>query len=169
MHLHTVPKTAFTRPAMEFDALPVVMMAHALAAHHGDEARLRLHSFMRDACGENPRCHVFVVEDAQHQIAGFAAGHFTYEFHHGIAGFEIQNFFIRPEFRGTGLGQCLARDVVKFAIMRGCTLVTVSAQLANRQAVDFYLKLGFAKGTTTAHSQRFRLEGEHLNDFMEKN
>lgn len=158
-----------TRQATELDAVPVVMMAHALAHYHGDMAKLKLNSFLNDACGDDPRCHVFVVEDRTGTIAGFAACYFTYEFHHGIRGLEIQNFFIRDEFRGQNLGRKLLKDVVAFALERRCARVSLGAESSNQGAILFYTRMGFEKGKTGGDVQRFRLEGENLRKFMESN
>ena len=157
-----------TRPAMEFDAVPVVMMAHDLAQHHGDTAAIRLNTFMRDVCAEFPRCFVRVIENAQGQIAGFAAGYFTYSFHEGCAGFEIQNFFIREECRGKGLGRQLIASVIRFATSRGCERVSLGAEAGNTDAIRFYESIGFTKGKTAGDVQRFYIDKEHLSLFMER-
>ncbi len=157
-----------TRRAMEFDAVAVVMMAHALAEHHGDIGTLRLNNFMRDACSEFPRCHVMVIENDVGQIVGFAAGYFTYTFHEGRAGFEIQNFFIKEECRGKGLGKALINAVFRFAISCGCRRVSVGAEADNKEAQRFYECVGFRKGKTAGDVQRFYIDEQNSQLFREK-
>lgn len=162
----TIAALIKTRQAMEFDAVPVVMMAHDLAGHHGDTAALRLNTFLNDACGINPRCHVFIAETASKEIAGFAACYFTYEFQHGIAGLEVQNFFIRVEFRGIGAGKRLMRSLAQFALRKDCARLSLGAHISNHEAMAFYTKLGFEKRKTGGDVQRFFMEGNKLNEFI---
>lgn len=162
----TVTALIKTRQAMEFDAVPVVMMAHDLASHHGDTAALRLNAFLKDACGANPRCHVFIAETAAREIAGFAACYFTYEFQHGVAGLEVQNFFIRPAFREQGTGKRLMHSLARFAVRHDCGRISLGALTSNQEAIAFYSKIGFEKRKTGGDVQRFFLEGDKLLNFI---
>jgi GNAT superfamily N-acetyltransferase len=63
--------------------------------------------------------------------------------------------FVRPSFRGQGIGTALATYFIEWARENKARSITVTAYYANEKAVNFYRRVGFRpkKLTLTQESQ----------------
>jgi GNAT superfamily N-acetyltransferase len=78
---------------------------------------------------------VRVAVDSDGRLVGFSIILRT-----GSESWELDDLFVEPELRGTGIGRFLVEDVVARAATAGVTCLDV---IANRQAVGFYERVGF--------------------------
>lgn len=62
----------------------------------------------------------------------------------GITG-EIDELFILPEHRGSGLGSQLLAEAETESVRRGCTNISLQIGTANRRAGEFYRRRGYAE------------------------
>jgi GNAT superfamily N-acetyltransferase len=78
---------------------------------------------------------------------GFAVQGFAVFFHNfstwqGRAGVYLEDLFVRPEYRGVGLGKALLSAVARVAVERGCPRYEWAVLDWNTPALDFYKAKG---------------------------
>jgi len=81
-----------------------------------------------------------IAEDA-HQPAGFALFHPVYSTWRGRA-MHLEDLFVRPPFRGRGIGRALLEKVAAVSLQRGCVILFWHVLDWNTPAIDFYKTLG---------------------------
>jgi diamine N-acetyltransferase len=107
---------------------------------------------------ENPRAFCDIVEVAG-EPAGFAVWFFNFSTFLGKHGFYLEDLFVRPAFRGKGLGKALLTHLARRAAAQGCGRLEWAVLDWNQPSIDFYKSLG-AHCVDGWHI--FRLEGEAL-------
>ncbi|WP_240097302.1 GNAT family N-acetyltransferase [Thermomonas flagellata] len=125
-------------------------LAHAVVA---TEADLRAQLF-----GAHPAAEVLIGE-VDGTPAGFALFFHTFSTFLGKRGLYLEDLFVRPAFRGAGLGRHLMAALARIALQRDCGRFEWSVLDWNRPAIDFYRRLG-ATGMDAWTVQR--LEGAAL-------
>ena len=73
---------------------------------------------------------------------GYAIYFFTFSSFVGRAGIWLDDVYVKPEFRRNGLGRRLIEEVARVGVQRNCGRYEWSALNWNRNALDFYKKLG---------------------------
>ena len=73
--------------------------------------------------------------------AGFALFHPVYSTWRGRA-MHLEDLFVRPAFRGRGIGRALLEKVAAVALERGCVILYWHVLDWNSPAIDFYKTLG---------------------------
>jgi GNAT superfamily N-acetyltransferase len=126
-------------------------LAHAAVA---TEAGLREQLF-----GERPAAEVLIAE-ADGEPAGFALFFHTFSTFLGKRGLYLEDLFVRPAFRGLGLGKHLMAALARIAVQRDCGRFEWSVLDWNEPAIAFYRRLG-AVGMDEWTVQR--LEGDALH------
>jgi GNAT superfamily N-acetyltransferase len=108
-------------------------LAHEAVATH---AQLDVHLF-----GARPYAEVIIAEvDAQ--PAGFALFFHNFSTFTGQPGIYLEDLFVRPQYRGLGVGKRLIVQVAKLAVQRKCTRFEWSVLDWNEPAINFYRSLG---------------------------
>ncbi len=74
--------------------------------------------------------------------AGFAIFFTNYSTFLAQPGLYLEDLFVKPEFRGRGLGKSLLLHLAKLANARGCGRMEWSVLDWNQPAIDFYESLG---------------------------
>jgi GNAT superfamily N-acetyltransferase len=134
------------RPAGPDDAEILVSLILELAEYEKmtDEAQpdaeaLRAH-LDPDA---NPRCDALLAEDdATGEAVGFALFFQNYSTFLSRWGIYLEDLYVKPEFRGEGIGFALLKRVAEIADERGCRRLEWSVLNWNQLAIDFYRRLG---------------------------
>lgn len=108
---------------------------------------------LRDACvatdaslrttlfGPHPYAEV-VIAECDGQVAGFALFFHNYSTFLAQPGLYLEDLFVKPEFRGRGVGKKLLTHLGAIAVQRGCGRVEWSVLDWNVDAIGFYQKLG---------------------------
>ncbi|MGQ0626806.1 MAG: GNAT family N-acetyltransferase [Phycisphaerales bacterium] len=114
--------------------------------------------FFGDGLGRGPMAECLIGE-----VDGVAEGLAVY-FHNfstwtGVPGMYLEDLFVRPAARGSGLGKALLAKVASVAVSRGCPRLDWMVIDWNEPAMGFYRKLG-AEGLTGWTT--WRLKGEAL-------
>ena len=126
-------------------------LAHAAVATDAD---------LREALfGPQPAAEVLIGE-VDGQPAGFALFFHSFSTFLGKRGLYLEDLFVRPAFRGAGLGRHLMATLARIAVQRGCGRFEWSVLDWNAPAIGFYRRLG-AAGMDEWTVQR--LEGEALH------
>lgn len=119
------------------------------------EDRLREHLF-----GERP-CIEALVADAEGVPAGFALFYTSYSTFQCRPGIYLEDIFVRPAFRGRGIGRSLLLSVAKIAVDRDCGRMEWAVLNWNEPAIGFYQSLG---AVPLDEWTRYRLTAGALND-----
>jgi GNAT superfamily N-acetyltransferase len=119
---------AFIRELAEYEKL-----AHEAVA---DEASLAAHLF-----GERPYAEALIAE-VDGAPAGFALYFHNFSTFVGKPGLYLEDLFVRPAFRGLGLGKRLMVRLARIALERDCGRFEWSVLDWNTPAIDFYRSLG---------------------------
>ena len=100
------------------------------------EAQLRRALFR-----ERPYARVVLAEWAG-QPAGFALFFYNFSTWEGQPALHLEDLFVRPEFRGHGIGKALLRHLAAIAVAEGCTRYQWACLDWNTPALDFYERQG---------------------------
>ncbi len=119
---------AFIRELAEYEKL-----AHEAVA---DEVRLATQLF-----GEHPAAEV-VIAEVDGQPAGFALFFHNFSTFLGQRGLYLEDLYVRPQYRGLGLGRRLMVHLAQVAVARGCGRFEWSVLDWNTPAIAFYHNLG---------------------------
>ena len=119
---------AFIRELADYEKL-----SHEAVA---DEAALATHLF-----GEHPAAEV-VIADVDGQPAGFALFFHNFSTFLGQRGLYLEDLFVRPQYRGLGLGKRLMAHLAQLAMDRNCGRFEWSVLDWNEPAIRFYRSLG---------------------------
>lgn len=119
---------AFIRELGEYEKLADEVVA--------DEAGLATQLF-----GERPAAEV-VIAEVDGQPAGFALFFHNFSTFLGQRGLYLEDLFVRPQFRGLGLGKRIMVHLAKLAVERDCGRFEWSVLDWNAPAIAFYRELG---------------------------
>lgn len=100
------------------------------------EQLLREHLF-----GACPRAEAVIARVGQ-EPAGFALFFHNFSTFRGRPGLYLEDLFIRPRFRGRGIGKSLLVHLARLAKARGCARFEWWVLDWNKPAIEFYRKLG---------------------------
>ena len=91
--------------------------------------------------------------------AGFALYFHNFSTFLGRAGIYLEDLYVRPGYRGRGLGLGLMRYLARECVQLGCGRLEWSCLDWNRPSIDFYLALG---AVPQSEWTTYRLTGEAL-------
>ena len=149
------------RPAVAADVPVLLQLVHELAAYEREPDAVEATEDMLSAAlfGPSPvaSCHVALAPDGE--VVGFALWYVTFSTWTGRPGMWLEDLFVRPEARGTGLGKALLQALAGMCVERGWTRFEWWVLDWNEPARGFYRSLGAApqEEWTT-----FRVDGEAL-------
>ena len=109
--------------------------------------------------GAQPAAEVLIGE-VDGQPAGFALFFHNFSTFLGQRGLYLEDLFVRPQFRGAGLGKHLMASLARLALQRGCGRFEWSVLDWNAPSIGFYRSIG-AVGMDEWTVQR--LEGDALH------
>jgi ribosomal protein S18 acetylase RimI-like enzyme len=133
------------RPATLADTPLILEFIRALADYEklsaevtADETQLRATLFPADGAPV-AQC---VLAFAAGAPAGFAIYFFNYSTFLAKPGLYLKDLFVKPAFRGQGIGKALLLHLAKSANARGCGRMEWSVLDWNQSAIAFYESLG---------------------------
>jgi GNAT superfamily N-acetyltransferase len=108
--------------------------------------------------GEHPVAEV-VIGEVGEEPAGFALFFHSFSTFLGRPGIYLEDLYVRPEFRGRGIGRALLVHLAGLAMERGCGRLEWSVLDWNEPAIGFYRGIGASPvGGWTV----YRVSGETL-------
>ena len=108
-------------------------LAHEVAATEADIATALF--------GDNPVLFCEIAE-WQGKPAGFAVWFFNFATFAGRRGIYLEDLFVRPAFRGKGIGKALLVYLAKLCVENGWSRLQWSVLAWNTPSIDFYKSLG---------------------------
>lgn len=131
------------RTATPEDAPLILQFIRDLAEYEKDPkaAVATEEDILRHAFSENPLIHV-VLADWDGQPAGFALYFFNFSTWQGKPGLYLEDLFVRPAFRGLGIGKALLKRLARIAVDSGCTRYVWQVLDWNEPSIKFYEAMG---------------------------
>ena len=131
------------RPARPEDAELLVNLVLELAVYEKLEqhARATPDDFRRHLFGVRPAAEAALAE-VDGEPVGFALWFSTFSTFRGQPGLYLEDIFVKPGFRGRGIGKGLLAAVARRAVERGCGRLEWSVLDWNAPAIGFYRSLG---------------------------
>jgi len=108
--------------------------------------------------GERPYAEVVLAVD-EHRPVGFALFFHNFSTFLGMPGIYLEDLFVVPEERGSGVGRGLLEHLARLAVDRGCGRLEWAVLDWNRDAIAFYERLGARPNSDWTV---YRLTGEAL-------
>jgi GNAT superfamily N-acetyltransferase len=149
------------RPAIPGDIPQILTFIRELAEYERepDAARASHADLLRDGFSEPRRFHCLIAEQGN-EPAGFALYFYSYSTWVGRAGIYLEDLFVRPIFRGKGIGKALLSRVAAAAVAEGCARLEWAVLDWNQPAIDFYHRMG---ATPMSEWTTMRVTGDALS------
>ncbi|MFT3712709.1 MAG: GNAT family N-acetyltransferase [Archangium sp.] len=148
------------RPATRADVPLIFRLICDLAEYERarDEVKTNVEALTEQLFGAHPGAEA-VIGEIDGTPRGFALFFHNFSTWHGKRGLYLEDLYVEPASRGSGLGKALLVHLAKIAVERKCARFEWSVLDWNEPALKFYAALG-AKPMTewTVH----RVDGEAL-------
>ena len=93
---------------------------------------------------------VLIAKDGD-RYAGYALFFPFFASFRGQHGYYLDDLYIDPAFRGTGLGEALLREIARLGAERGFERIDLQVRDGNIKAISFYEKLGAVLDSEERH------------------
>ena len=154
------------RRARPEDVPAVVGLVHELAAYEREpesctltDAQLHAAVFGPDAVAH---CHVAEVAG---EVVGCAIWFRNFSTWRGVPGVYLEDLFVQPAHRGSGIGRQLLAALAAVCVERGYARLEWQVLDWNEPSIGFYRALG---AVSMDEWTTFRLDGEALTAFAER-
>jgi GNAT superfamily N-acetyltransferase len=140
----TTPTVSFSiRAASPDDAELLANLVHELAVYEKLEqsAQAKPEDFRRHLFGVRPSAEAALAE-VDGQPVGFALWFTTFSTFRGQPGLYLEDLFVKPAYRGRGIGKGLLAFLARLAVERGCGRLEWSVLNWNEPAIGFYRSVG---------------------------
>jgi GNAT superfamily N-acetyltransferase len=127
------------RDAQPSDALLILQYIRELAEYERapEKAVATEADILRHGFGENPLIHM-VMAEWDGRPAGFALWFLNFSTWEGKPGLYLEDLFVRPEFRGHGIGKALLKRLARIAMEQGCCRYQWQVLDWNTPSIEFY-------------------------------
>ena len=142
------------RPAVREDVPLILELICELAEYERlrDSVVADADTLTANLFGEQPDAEV-VIAEWRGEPAGFALYFHNFSTFMGRRGLYLEDLFVRPRFRGHGIGRVLMSHLAKLALERGCGRFEWAVLEWNEPAIRFYRAIG-ARGIDDWRIQR---------------
>ncbi|GAA3648174.1 GNAT family N-acetyltransferase [Nocardioides ginsengisoli] len=149
-------------PATPEDVPDVLRLIRALADYERepDAVETTEDDLRRWVFGPDPVANVLVARaEPGGKVVGMALWFRTYSTWTGVPGIYLEDLFVEPDQRGSGLGRALLQALARIAVERGYRRVEWAVLDWNTPAIEFYDALG---ARPMAEWSTYRLTGQAL-------
>ena len=153
------------RRAVEADVAVLHEMLAALTREIGYQAAFRteVDGLRRHGFGPQPLFRALLARQADHTL-GIAVYPPEFSTLRGRPGVYLQDLYLRPDARASGLGRRLIGAVVRDAADWQAAYLGLAAHSGNEAALAFYARLGFQ---TDPQERALWVEGKRLSELGE--
>lgn len=147
------------------DAAELAEMARELAANEGKRNIGELSADrVADWLRQDPPAFEALLAGPPGNRQGYIAFYRAFSLFHGGPVLLVENLYVRPSVRGSGLGRQLLKQASAQAVAQGIERVELNVRANNPDTIAFYQRCGFHP----PGEEVFRIEGAALRDFIEK-
>jgi len=114
--------------------------------------------------GERRHAEVVLARSGD-EVAGFALFFHNFSTFLAMPGLYLEDLYIRPKYRGKGLGAALLKHLAHVAVERKCGRLEWSVLDWNQRAIDFYKSLG---AVPLSEWTMYRVTGDALRRLAER-
>jgi GNAT superfamily N-acetyltransferase len=156
------------RQARKTDVPAILSLIEALADYERlrDQCVATEAQLLQTLFGAQPAAEVLIAELESGSVGGFALFCGNYSTFLAQPGIWLEDLFVRPEYRGEGIGRMLLAELARLSVARGCGRVEWAVLDWNEPSIGFYKALG-ARGMTEWTT--FRLTGDALTALAASN
>jgi GNAT superfamily N-acetyltransferase len=131
------------REARESDVDRIYQLVVELAVYERspDQVRSTPEQLRSALFGPRPAVYALVAE-ADGEVVGFALYFLNFSTWEGVHGIYLEDLFVQPPHRGSGLGKALLRSLAAIAVERGYARFEWWVLDWNTPSIDFYRGLG---------------------------
>lgn len=153
------------RPALAADIPLIQQFIRDLAEYEREpEAAVATQEdLLRDGFGPEPKYRCVIAEWSG-EPAGFAFFFYNYSTWQGKPGLYLEDLFVKPTFRGKGIGKSLLLHLAKVAVAENCGRFQWQVLDWNTPAIDFYKSLGAEMMSAWL---TMRVEGDSIRNLAE--
>ncbi len=153
------------RKASAEDAPLILSFIRELAEYEREPGAVRAteDDLIKDGFSANPKFRV-IIGESDGKPAGMAFFFHHYSTWQGRQGIFLEDFFVRPEFRGKGVGKALMVHLAQIALAEKCYGMRWEVLDWNTTAIDIYGKLG---ARFREHQRVMQITGEDLKRLSE--
>ena len=151
------------RPARREEAPIILQLIKDLAEYEKapDQVAASETEILNTIFAENPKVFCDLVE-VDNQIAGMAIWFLNYSTWLGKAGLYLEDLFVKPEFRGKGIGLEFMKTLARICIERGYERFQWWVLDWNEPSINFYKSIG---AEAMSDWTVYRLSGSALSNF----
>jgi len=131
------------RPATPADVPLILQFIRELAEYEREPqaAVATAADLLRDGFGPEPKFRADIAEWSA-EPAGFALYFWNYSTWQGKPGLYLEDLFVRPHFRGKGIGKALLVHLAQVALKNNCGRLVWQVLDWNTPSIEFYKSLG---------------------------
>ena len=136
--MHSGVREARESDLHRIQQLIIDLAKYERAAH---EVRTTIELLRAALFGPQPAAYALVAESGN-QVVGFALYFRNFSTWEGVHGIYLEDLYVMPEHRGSGLGRALLMALASLAVERGYARLEWAVLDWNQPAIDFYSSLG---------------------------
>ena len=131
------------REARESDIEQIHRLIIDLATYErsADQVKVSPDQLREALFGPQPAVYALVAE-VDSTLVGYALYFLNFSTWEGVHGIYLEDLFVKPEQRGSGLGKALLTALAEIAVSRGYARVEWWVLDWNQPSIDFYRRLG---------------------------
>jgi GNAT superfamily N-acetyltransferase len=151
------------RPAVPTDAeaIHTLIVELAIYEREPDAVTSTVDDVTESLFSERPAVFALIAE-VDHEIVGIAIWFLNYSTWTGKHGVYLEDLFVRPEHRGSGIGKALLHKLAATCVAQGYTRLEWAVLDWNAPAIEFYRAMG---AKPMDGWDIFRLDGDALTAF----
>ncbi|HEY2699735.1 MAG TPA: GNAT family N-acetyltransferase [Pseudonocardiaceae bacterium] len=132
------------RRAQQSDVERIVELCRELAVYERapDEFTMTVDQLSTALFGADPTVFAHVAENDAGVVVGTAVWFLTFSTWDGVHGIYLEDLYVTPEQRGTGLGFALLVELARECVRNGYTRLQWAVLDWNTPSIEFYDRLG---------------------------
>lgn len=149
------------RPAAQIDLTAILKLIHEFAEFEklSEFCQVSENDLREAIFGEHKFVNCLVAE-SENELVGYALFFPVFKSFRGEHSMFLEDLYISPKMRGRGLGLKMLKEVAQVAKAQNCVRMDWQALKWNKNAIDFYEKLG---AKTDDENFDFSLRGEFFD------
>lgn len=164
--MEPLPGEALTiRPAIPADVPVILSLIRELAEYESlSHEVVATEELLQEWLFEKKRAEVLIAELDGEPVASALFFH-NFSTFLGRAGLYLEDLYVRPDFRGRGIGTKIFRHLARLAVERGCGRLEWACLDWNESSIAFYRSMG---AKTLDDWTVYRLDGDTLAALAQK-